>query len=346
LVVTSVLFLTALSLNSMAESLEPSGPRGYPETAMKSLNEVEPRTLISALPFTITNSGSYYVSRNLVGVPGTNGITIKSSHVQLDLNGFALIGTTNTGAADNPTLVGVYISNEDMPVNITIRNGVICKWGQEGIRSIIATDSRVTGISVSGNGSTNGADGMKLGDSWNITDCLAVNNQGSGIDAQSRCTISRSLFRWNAKCGLNVLTDCRIFDCSALGNCQDGFRTGNDCVVRNCTANWNVSNGVHVAVGCVVADCVCSFNGNSGIGAGIQAEGEGRIEANHVRKNQFGIQIPTGATMGKTLVIRNSSVMNTVTNFDLNLETHSGAILDNGNMPAQININPNANFSL
>lgn len=342
--VSAVSFLLAYPLVAMAGSLEPAGPPGSLETDMKSLNEIEPRTLISALPFTITNAGSYYVVGNLVGVAGSNGITIVSSHVQLDLNGFALIGSTNAGGGDNSTLVGVLISDADLPVNIAIRNGVICNWGREGMRSVLAKDCRVTGISVSQNGGTNGYDGMQLGSWWTISDCLAAKNGGHGISAGSQCTISRSVFRENTKCGLNVNTECRIFDCSAMWNYLDGFRTGDDVEVRNCFANQNSSNGISVAMGCVVANCFSSFNSN----AGIESGGEGRIEGNHVRKNHYGIQIPSGGGNQYTLVIRNSAVMNWPScDYDVNTNTHYGTILNSSNLPAGFSIpDPHANFSL
>src|SRR5689334_14299720 len=69
-------------------------PPGAPAPTMKSLDQVEPRTPIPSLPFTITNSGSYYLTTNLTGQSGTNGITIACSPVTLDLSGFALTGVS------------------------------------------------------------------------------------------------------------------------------------------------------------------------------------------------------------------------------------------------------------
>ena len=67
-------------------------PPGAPAPTMKTLAEVEPRTPISSIPITISEFGSYYLTGNLTGLPGTNGITIISDSVTIDLNGFALIG--------------------------------------------------------------------------------------------------------------------------------------------------------------------------------------------------------------------------------------------------------------
>src|SRR3954469_21762838 len=67
-------------------------PSGAPGPTMKTLTQVEPRTPISSLPLVITNSGSYYLTANLTGIVGTNGITITADNVTIDLNGFALNG--------------------------------------------------------------------------------------------------------------------------------------------------------------------------------------------------------------------------------------------------------------
>ena len=72
-------------------------PPGAPGETMKSLEQVEPRTPISSLPYTISSAGSYYVTGNLSST--TNGIVIKSSDVTVDLMGFTLTGMEGTRAS-------------------------------------------------------------------------------------------------------------------------------------------------------------------------------------------------------------------------------------------------------
>src|SRR5262245_49232138 len=87
--------LTVALIASLPFSLLAQGnlvPPGAPAPTMKSLEQVEPRTPISSLPFTISSSGSYYVTRNLAGAIGLHGITVDSSGVTLDLGGFELTG--------------------------------------------------------------------------------------------------------------------------------------------------------------------------------------------------------------------------------------------------------------
>ncbi len=77
-------------------------PPGPVMPTMIRLDEIEPRTPISALPFTINQCGSYFLTDCLTGVAGQNGITIDADDVTLDLNGFTLIGVPGSldGIAD------------------------------------------------------------------------------------------------------------------------------------------------------------------------------------------------------------------------------------------------------
>ena len=83
-----------------AFSLQPSAllaqgsltPPGAPAATMKTLAQIEPRTPISAAPFTISVPGSYYLTTNLTVTTG-NAITIATNGVTLDLGGFTIAST-------------------------------------------------------------------------------------------------------------------------------------------------------------------------------------------------------------------------------------------------------------
>jgi len=47
---------------------------------MKTLSQVEARAPISALPFTISSPGAYYVAGNLTAPAGQHGITINADN--------------------------------------------------------------------------------------------------------------------------------------------------------------------------------------------------------------------------------------------------------------------------
>ena len=80
-------------------------PPGAPAPTMKSLDQIEARTPISSLPFTISASGSYYLTKNLAVTSG-NAIVISAEGVTLDLNGFTLSSTEASPAGTGILLNG------------------------------------------------------------------------------------------------------------------------------------------------------------------------------------------------------------------------------------------------
>jgi hypothetical protein len=70
---------------------------------MKTLEQIEPRRLIAAAGYVITQPGSYYLGTNLITAGGTAGIQIATNDVTLDLNGFSILGAAGSG-------YGIYIN--------------------------------------------------------------------------------------------------------------------------------------------------------------------------------------------------------------------------------------------
>jgi len=114
-----LIFLSTLSLPPSITFAQGSlTPPGAPAPTMKSLDQIEPRTPISSVPFVITNSGSYYLASNLNLTVNTNAITIAANDVTLDLNGFTIYTSVLRGSGAGILLGG---GNTD----ITIHNGHI-----------------------------------------------------------------------------------------------------------------------------------------------------------------------------------------------------------------------------
>ena len=65
-------------------------PPGAPAPMMKTLQQIEPRTPISSLPYTISAPGSYYLTGPLNST--NTGITVAANDVTIDLMGFTISG--------------------------------------------------------------------------------------------------------------------------------------------------------------------------------------------------------------------------------------------------------------
>src|SRR3954471_11208089 len=89
------LAISTLTLSAIAQGN--LTPPGAPAATMKSLDQIQPRTPIATLPFTISAAGAYYLTTN-VATTG-NGLTINANDVDVDLGGFAMIGGVGSGAA-------------------------------------------------------------------------------------------------------------------------------------------------------------------------------------------------------------------------------------------------------
>ena len=170
----------------------PLTPPGAPAPTMKTLAQIEARTPISSAPFTITNSGSYYLTTNISVTSGT-AITISASGVTLDLNGFTISSTEAT-----PAGTGILLGSGSGVQDIRIFNGHIKGsvayvapnyTGPGFLNGIAWTGStplnvRVTDLTVSGCG----LQGIDLGTDYSSTAADRCNVRtvgGSGIIAGS-----------------------------------------------------------------------------------------------------------------------------------------------------------------
>jgi parallel beta helix pectate lyase-like protein len=334
-IVGAFVVLVSAGGGASAGSLDPPGTPG---PTMRTLTEVEPRTPISALPFTITQPGSYYLTGNL---SGSVGITINADDVTLDLGGFALTGV---GAAGS----GVSVQSPGNRKNLAVVNGTIRGWGERGVSALNVTNSRLHGLRAYGNGSTgiyfgqgaiedcvaqsNGGGGIVsysvvhnsvalqntgTGISGFVIDgCVARQNTGAGIAAiDASVTITACTSRENGGDGFTVFAGT-ITNCSAFNNGNDldggnGINAFGACTIRGCTVAGNHGDGIQVSEQALVIDNTCAYNGTgSGIvGSGIHATGSrNRIESNHVTNgpgnDDFGIT--ADSSLGGNLILRNS----------------------------------------
>ena len=330
-------------------SLTPPGP---PAPTFKTLDQVEPRTPISAL-FLISQPGSYYFTRNVTAdTAGVDGIIIQASDVTVDLNGFELLGSPGS-------LNGIIVNGAAF-TNICVRNGTVRGWGLRGVSAGSANGSLFENLIAS----KNGTEGLRTGNGCVVRNCIARDNPQSGVSVSSGtvvidcaasfnlvgltcgsgCTIRGCAAIDNIATGIVVVAGCSVSDCTVDGDgiTPVGIFGSSMCQIRGCAVRGTTTDGIRLSGLALVADNVCDGNTGSGIHA---AGGRCRIEGNSVTLNGRGIE--TSAVAGTTnLVIRNSAGGNT-TNY-----AFSGAVIfgPTNNLVGAggviTNQNPWANFSL
>lgn len=200
LLVSSLLSLALAHHASAQGSLTP--PPGVPGPVMKSLDQIEARTPISSVPFTISQPGSYYLVTNLVVATG-DAITITTGGVTLDLNGFTI-------SSSSATLSGTAIVFNSGDKDIKVTNG--------HIRGSLTYDSG-TGT-FSGGGFNIGIARSGISPQNVLISDLTISGCGTGISLSgSYIVITSCSARTIQNFGFNATTveNCHVSECGGTG---------------------------------------------------------------------------------------------------------------------------------
>lgn len=198
------------------------------------------RTPIQSLPYTISQSGSYFLVSNLTGVPGMNGITVDCDYVTIDLNGFALLGVPGSNKG---------IEVVDDRCGIDVHNGTVAEWGDDGIDAFLAEASTFRDLRLC----RNGGEGLAAGRGV-VRDCMAFGNVDDGIRINagtiSGCTsIKNGVDGESLADGFRINDSCVVTRCQALENFGDGFSVNQDSFLFQNVSNENAGSGINVTGG-------------------------------------------------------------------------------------------------
>jgi hypothetical protein len=248
---------------AVAGPLDP--PAGPVAPTLKTLSEVEPRIAINATNtpgdadslFRITSPGSYYLTGNVVVGAGLSGIEIESADVTIDCMGFTIRG--EPGSLDGIRVPG------GARANITIRNGVVRDFGQDGI-DLRHSGSAFGGVIESMVATNNGGSGITSNGSSVIRECVATNNAEFGILAGTGSVIEASTAQMNGQGGILGLGSSTVASCTAIENSGSGISVGDGGLVLDSSAQNNTVHGIAATQGpVVISRCVAEGNGLNGI---------------------------------------------------------------------------------
>ncbi len=321
----SVLVAAAIGSILLVNAGDLNPPAGPVAPTMKTLVEVEPRTNVQTLPsagdavFVISQPGSYYLTANVVGESGKNGIKITSNDVTLDLGGFSVQGVPGSGT-------GIWVENVHR--SVAVRNGVVADWGFHGIDFGSAHNSIIEGIRATDNSSDgitawyncavkdcvceeNDGRGFTLNNSCAVTHCTAVLNSGDGFNYWNSASLNNCIAESNEGRGFNGTVygegidesdNCTLINCVASFNGEQGFFGGDANTLTNCTARSNGYNGISMRDHATVTGCSMSGNGFADVGyAGIEAWYNVLIADSTANNNSGnGIYINTGVVANCT----------------------------------------------
>lgn len=253
----------AVGSGAFAGDLNP--PAGPVAPTMKTIQEAEPRQFIEQadIPLTINQSGSYYLKENLmpVGILANNIITVIVSNVTIDLRGFTIVGGTEVSQA----LDGIEIDSRVN--NVSISNGNIVLCGVDGISGLSAESCSVRNVNVI----SCFGDGIVLGQSAEVIDCVANSSGGYGIRVSARSRVHRCEASFSGNVGIFTGATSVITECIAnfsLGLGFSGIASNSWSVIENCTARGNAGIGIHGSGGATIRGCSAFDNGLYGFDTG------------------------------------------------------------------------------
>jgi hypothetical protein len=270
-------------------------PPGAPAPTMKTLQQIEPRTPISSVPFTISQPGSYYLTTNLT-VSSGDAITIATNGVTLDLNGYTIRSTANpaggTAIAIASGLRNLAILNGNIEGGVTNNAGTYNGpgFGYGILYSGTAPRAvRVSGINVSGCR----FDGISLGngDSTVVENCTVRTVGGSGIAASTIKTSSA------IDCGAYAIYGDQVSDCRGEST---GSQSGVSAITaQSCYGSSSSGYGVYATT---AQNCYGSSSSGYGVYAARTAIGCYGVSSTGVGLYALNANTCTGSRSGGTAI--------------------------------------------
>ncbi len=229
-------------------------------------------------PVTISEAGSYRLTGELdvtsVGDPNPENliaIQVSASYVEVDLNGFAILGpVTGCPSSCTPsggTGDGIYGTGSSLKV----RNGTISGMGYYGLR--LGSTSVIENMRLRGNG----GGGIDAGGYSVVRNCQVYSNGGTGISVDSVSVVTGNLVSSNNSWGIFTGIGPGGYDSSIIsentvkGSAGTGIGAGLGTNVQGNSVYGSDSYGLYTGSGCGYGNNV--FFSNNGGDAAVQVNG-------------------------------------------------------------------------
>ena len=195
----------------------------------------EVRTAISSLPFTISTTGSYYLTGNLTSAG--NGINVNVDNVTIDFNGFTITGPGKLLGAG----YGIVMNGRK---NVEIKDGTVRNFGLAGIAE---TNSSGVGHRIIRMRVQDNYDGIIASSLHNlIQDCSSISNGFFGINVGGGSILTGNTVRGNGDLGIFAGDGSIISGNTAYSNGLSGISITAGSVVKNNTAFSNQRYGIQL----------------------------------------------------------------------------------------------------
>jgi hypothetical protein len=285
-------------------------PAGPVSSTYKTLTQVEPRVPVQSLAgdstaiYVINQAGSYYLTGNISGVPNKHGIAVRASNVSIDLCGFTM---------DGGHYLGVAIDGHDIAPGqystLSVRNGVIYDWNQDGIFADRINDCLFDGVQVRGTpdvaiaagaGSlvrncevSSSPRGIMVGTGSRVIDCVVRQPTQYGYILADGASASRcsSHSDSTAVIAFSAGNNAALVECTVVGGSVGIDLTGGANRVDRCKVG-QATTGIRAAFANTIVDNTLNA-ASFGVGQGIVlTQSDNRVERNHVYVFATGIQVP------------------------------------------------------
>jgi len=206
-------------------------------------------TEITSLPYTISSSGFYFLTKDLTSDGTSMGIIFNADNVTIDLMGFSLIGPGTGGGGP----YGIYLGLQS---NIEIRNGTVRDFKGGGISTDNSGDTGVGIRIINIRAINNGTSGINLyyKDGNIIDGCTAIGNGNDGIVSGTGSIVTGNISNNNGEDGIDVSNNSTVVNNTCINNTGMGFNLNSTSLVHQNTA---VGNGTNIDV---CGSCVFGTN--------------------------------------------------------------------------------------